>query len=98
VGPERHRHRKRLTGLRLGMLAEVDRATAMGKPSHDELVRRDELLTVDAEVQALLARPTRHRQSPCDQRSRIVGPARLYRKARKVHVLSLPHHLLAWSA
>src|SRR6266853_5037649 len=80
------------------MFAKVDRATAMGKPSHDELVRRDELLTVDAQVQALLARPACHRQSPRDERSCIVGPARLYREARKVHVLSLPHHLLAWSA
>ncbi len=70
----------------------------MGKPSHDELVRSDQLLAVDAEVLTRLARPARHRQSPRDERSCIVGPARLDRKARKVHVLSLPHDLLARGA
>src|SRR6266700_5021152 len=80
------------------MFAKVDRTTAMGKPSHDELVRSDQLLAVDAEVLARLARPASYRQSPRNERSCVVGPTRLDRKARKVHVLSLPHHLLARSA
>src|SRR2546430_10550968 len=80
------------------MFAKVDRATTVGKPSHDELVRSDELLAVYAEVQARLVRPARHRQSPRNEGPCVVGPARLDREARKVRVLSLPHHLLARSA
>src|SRR2546428_1389610 len=70
----------------------------MGKPPHDEFVRSDQLLAIDAEVLTRLARPARYRQSPRDERSRVFGPARLDRKARKVYILSLPHHLLARSA
>src|SRR5712691_7074986 len=80
------------------MFAKVDRATAMGKPPHDEFVRSDQLLAIDAEVLTRLARPARYRQSPRDEGSRVFGPARLDRKARKVHILSLPHNLLARSA
>src|SRR2546428_9629467 len=98
TAPEALRHRKRLARLHLGMLAKVDRATAMGEPPHDELVRSDQLLAVDPKVLARLARPARYRQSPRDERSCVVGPARLDRKTRKVDVLSLPHHLLARSA
>jgi len=36
------------------VLAKIQRAAAMRQPAHDEFVRRDHLLAVDAEVLALL--------------------------------------------
>src|SRR5207245_10769690 len=98
VGSERNRHRKGLARSRFGVFAKVDRASAMRKPPHDELVRRDELLAVDAEVLTRLARSARHREPPGDKRPGVFRPASLDRKTRKVDLLALPHHLLAWRA
>ena len=37
-------------GMRGAVVAEIERAAAMRQPAHDDLVRRDHLLAVDAEV------------------------------------------------
>ncbi len=68
----------------------------MGEPAHDDLVARDHLLPVDAEVLPRLVRPARHREPPCDQRRDVVRPAGLHRQSREIDVGAFPHDLLAW--
>jgi hypothetical protein len=58
---DHHRHREGLAGMRRAMLAEIQRAAAMRQPAHDQLVRAEHLLAVDAEV---LPRPCAARASP----------------------------------
>ena len=70
-----------LARMRQAMVAEIQRAAAMRQPAHDDLVRRDHLLAIDAEVLARLARAARDRQAPGDQRARIARPAGLDRQA-----------------
>src|SRR5438105_2365969 len=54
----------------------------------------DHLLAIDAEVLTLLVRTARDGEAPCDERSRVAGPAGLDRQAREVHVGALPDHIL----
>ena len=67
----------------------------MREPAHDDLVARDHLLPVDAEVLARLVRPARDGQAPGDQRRRVARPAGLHRQPREIDVVALPHDLLA---
>ena len=76
------------------MIAEIQRAAPMRQPAHDDLVRCDHLLAVDAEILARLVRPACDDQSPGDKRRDIAGPAVLDRQFAQVHLVALPHHLL----
>jgi hypothetical protein len=76
-------------------LAEIQGAAAMGQPAHDELVRSDDLLPVDAQVLARLVGAPGDDQAPGEQGAHVTGPAGLDGQARQIHVLAFPHHLLA---
>ncbi len=95
VGAERHRDRERLAGMRERVIAKIERAAAMREPAHDDAVRPDHLLAIDAEVLPRLVRPARHRQPPGDERPRVARPAGLHGKPRQIDVLALPDGLLA---
>ena len=77
------------------MVAEIERAAARVEPAHDELVAREHLLPVDAEVLPRLVRSARDGEAPSDERRDVVRPAGLHRKPREVDVRTLPHDLLA---
>ena len=95
VGAQRHRHRVGLAGMGDAVLAEVLRAAAVRQPAHDDLVAREHLLAVDAQVLARLVRAARDDQPPGDERRHVARPAVLHRQARQVHVRAFPHHVLA---
>ena len=90
IGADHHRDRERLAGMRLAPVLKIQRAAAMRQPAHDDLVRRDHLLAVDAEILARLVRPARDHQAPGDQRRDIAGPAGLDRQLAQIHVACLP--------
>ena len=94
ISAEGDRDRKRFFGNFL-MVLEIERAAAMREPAHDEAIRPDHLLAVDAEVLALLVRPARHRQAPGDERARITRPASLYRQRAEVDLAAFADELLA---
>ncbi|EXI74668.1 MAG: hypothetical protein AW07_01596 [Candidatus Accumulibacter sp. SK-11] len=94
VGPEGDGERERLAWMLQAMLAEVERATTMRQPAHDQLVRPQHLLAVDAEVLTRLVRPARHRQAPGDQRRHIARPAPLDRQAPQIDIAALADDLL----
>ncbi len=94
----RHRQRKFLPRVREAVIAEIERAAALRQPAHDDLVRRDHLLAVDAQVLPGFQRPARDREAPGDQRSGIARPAGLDRQPGKIDVLALPHDFLAGRA
>jgi hypothetical protein len=68
------------------VVAEIERAAAVRQPAHDELVAREHLLAVDAQVLPRLVRPARDDQAPGDERRHVAGPAVLHRQARQVDV------------
>ena len=72
------------TRVSRGVVAEIQRPAAVGKPAHDQLVGSDDLLSIDTEVLSRLVRPARNHQTPGDQRSGIAGPAGLYRQPAEV--------------
>ena len=76
------------------VVAEVERAAAVGQPAHDQLVASDHLLPVDPEVLPLLVRTAGDDQSPRDQRPGVPGPARLHRQPGQVDVVAFPDHFL----
>ncbi|TLD46046.1 MAG: hypothetical protein FAZ92_01654 [Accumulibacter sp.] len=96
ISPEGNRDRERLAGMLQAVLAEVECATAMRQPAHDQLVRPQHLLAINAEVLACLVRPARHRQAPGDQRRHVARPAPLDRQAAEVDIAALANDLLAW--
>ena len=57
VGADGHGHRVGLAGVQAAVFAEVERAAAVRQPAHDELVAREHLLAVDAQVLPRLVRP-----------------------------------------
>ena len=77
------------------VVAEVERTAAMREPAHDDAVRRDQLLAVNAEVLPPLLRPARDGQPPGDERPGIPGPARLHWQLAQVDGASFVHDLLA---
>ena len=79
IGAQRHRHREGLTGMLLLPLLEIQGATAMAEPAHDQLVAANQLLTVDAQVLAFLVGTPGDHQRPGHQRACIAGPAGLDR-------------------
>jgi hypothetical protein len=84
-----------VAGMRGAMFAVIQRAAAMREPAHDDLVRRNDLLAIDAEVLPRLVRPARDDQAPGDQRRGVARPAGLHRQARQIDRVALPYHLLA---
>jgi hypothetical protein len=74
---------------------KIQRAAAVRQPAHDDLVARQHLLAVDAQVLPRLVRPARDDQAPGDERRHVARPAVLHGQARQVHVRAFPHHLLA---
>ena len=95
IGAQRDRDRKRRARDAQRVVAEVERAAAMGEPAHDHLVARDHLLPVDAEVLPRLVRAARDGEAPGDQRTGVARPAGLHRQPREIDVGALPHDLLA---
>ena len=59
--------------MREAVIAEIERAAAVREPAHDDLVRRDHLLPVDAEVLPRLVRPARDGEAPGDERRASPG-------------------------
>ncbi|CUI45799.1 Uncharacterised protein [Achromobacter xylosoxidans] len=98
VGAQRHGDGE--GGARMGqrVVAEIERAAAVRQPAHDELVRAQQLLAVDAQVLAAGVGAARDHQAPGQQRRHVAGPAGLDRQARQVHVLAFPDDLLAGRA
>ena len=80
------------------VIAEIERAAALRQPAHDDLVPRDYLLAVDAQVLPGFQRPTRNGEAPGDQRAGVARPAGLDRQPGKIDVLALPHDFLAGRA
>ena len=66
----------------------------MRQPAHDDLVRPQHLLPVDAEILAVLVRPARHHQPPGDQRRDVARPAVLDRQFGEIDILAFPDDLL----
>ena len=95
IGTEGHRNRKWLPRTGKPVVAEVQRSSAVGQPAHDQPVRADDLLAVDAEVLPLLVRSAGDHQTPGDQRPGVPRPARLDRQTAEVDVLAFPNDLLA---
>ncbi len=77
------------------MIAEIQRAAAMRQPAHDDLVRPQHLLAVDAEVLPGLVRTARDHQPPGDERRDIARPTMLDRQLRQIHILAFPDDFLA---
>ena len=99
VGTNGDGHRVRLAGAQAAMLGKIECPAAVRQPAHDELVARQHLLAVNAQVLPRLVRPPRNHQAPGDERCHVAGPAVLDGQARKVDVLPLPHQFLAgWAA
>ena len=82
---------------RIGQLviAKIQRPAAMRQPAHDDLVRPEHLLAVDAEVLPVLVRPLGDDQPPGNQRRDVTRPAVLDRQAGQVDILALPDDFLA---
>ena len=80
------------------VVAEIERAAAVRQPAHDEFVRAQQLLAVDAQVLAARVGAARDHQAPGQKRRHVAGPAGLDRQARQVHVLAFPDDLLAGGA
>jgi hypothetical protein len=95
VGAQRHRDRIRLARIGDAVLAEIERAAAVRQPAHDDLVRPQHLLAVDAQVLALLVRPLGDDQAPGDQRRDVARPAGWIGRRSEVDVLAFPHDFLA---
>ena len=98
VRAQSHCQRKRLSLMLQAMVAEIECAAALRQPAHDDLVRRDHLLAIDAQVLPRLLRPARDREAPGDQRAGVARPAGLDRQPGKIDVLALPHDFLAGRA
>ena len=98
VGTERDGNREPLARLRQAVVAEIERAATLRQPAHDDLVARDHLLAIDAQVLTRLVRAARHRQAPGDERARIARPAGLDRQAAEIDLRALPDDLLAGRA
>ncbi len=64
---------KGLPGMRARWSRKSSAPPRCGEPAHDQLVRADHLLAIDAEVLPLLVRAARHRQPPGDQRPASPG-------------------------
>ena len=69
--------------------AIVQRPAPVGQPAHDHPVAADHLHAVDAQILARLVGTAGHHQAPGDQRSRILGPAGLYRQIPQIHLVPL---------
>ena len=80
------------------MFTKILRAAAVREPSHDELVARDHLLAVDAQVLPRFVRPASDDQAPGDEGRHVAGPAVLHRQPRQIDVGAFPDHLLAGRA
>ena len=77
------------------VVAEIQRAAAVRQPAHDELVRPQQLLTVDTQVLALGVGAARDHQAPGQERRHVARPAGLDWQAGQVHVLAFPDYFLA---
>ncbi len=79
VSAQSHRDREWLTRVFFAPLTVIQRAATVAQPAHDHLVAADHLLTIDAEVLAVLVRTFGDGQAPGDQRTDVARPAGLYR-------------------
>ncbi|MNV48081.1 hypothetical protein D3C71_1399710 [compost metagenome] len=80
------------------VVGKVQRPAPVGQPAHDDLVAREHLLAVDAQVLPRLARAARDGQAPGDERCHVAGPAVLHGQAGQVDIGPFPHLLLAGCA
>ena len=80
------------------MVAKILCASTMRKPAQDELVGRDHLLPVDAQILSRLVRPACHRQAPGDERPGVTRPAGLHRQPTEIDLAALPHDFLTGGA
>ncbi|MNS27505.1 hypothetical protein D3C72_594570 [compost metagenome] len=95
VGAQRHGNGEGRAGVGQGVVAKIQRAAAMRQPAHDQLVRPQQLLAVDAQVLPLGVGAARDHQAPGQQGRHVAGPAGLDRQAGQVHILAFPNHFLA---
>ncbi len=98
IGAQRHGDGEGRAGVGDRVVAEIQRAAAMRQPAHDELVRPQQLLAVDAQVLALGVGAARDHQAPGQERRHVARPAGLDGQARQVHVLAFPDDFLAGGA
>ena len=98
VGTNGYGKGKRLPFVRQGMVTKIQRTTTVRQPPHDELVVRQQLLPVNAQVLPLFARAARNGKPPGEQRRHIARPAMLNRQAVQIHIGPFPHLLLAGCA
>ena len=76
------------------MIAEVEGATAVRQPAHDDFVRPDDLLTVNAEILACAVGIARDDETPCDERAGFIRPAGLHGKPVERDIRARRHALL----
>ena len=76
------------------MFTEIQCATAMGKPAHDEFVTTGDLLAVDTQVLTFFMRAFGNHQTPSQQRRDITRPAMLNRQTCQIDVVALPDNIL----
>ncbi len=76
-------------------VAIIQCATAVSEPAHDDLVARQHLLAIDAEVLAFLFRSPCDHQCPGDERRGVFRPAGLDGQFAEVDVVGLDDMLLA---
>ncbi len=89
---------ERRAGVGQRVVTKIQRAAAMRQPAHDELVRAQQLLAIDAQVLPLGVRAARDDQAPGQKGRHIAGPAGLDRQAGQVHILAFPDNFLAGRA
>ena len=95
VGAQRHGDGEGRAGMGDRVVVEIQRAAAVRQPAHDELVRPQQLLTVDTQVLALGVGAARDHQAPGQERRHVARPAGLDWQAGQVHVLAFPDYFLA---
>ena len=79
IGTQRYGYRKWLARMRQLPLAEIQRATAMAEPAHNQFVFADHLLAINAEVMPVFVRAFGNDQWPGNKGAGITGPAMLHR-------------------
>lgn len=84
--------------MRLSPVPKIQCTAPMGQPAHDHPIAADDLLTIDAQVLALLARSPGDDQRPGDQGAGVARPAGLNGQLPQIHVIAFQDIFLTGGA
>ena len=94
VRAKRDRNREGPIRVFLLPVPQIQRASTMRQPAHDQAIAADQLLPINTQVLPLFFGPAGYGQTPGHQRTRILGPAGLDRETTQVHGVTLDDFLL----